>query len=711
MRGEKYIVNVGPELDSGQAQEWLRSINVLLRSTMIYSLNLEMTSALNVMMDLAGDIVRYDKGIIYMLDEDENKYHPALMRGLEEPLQAQMVQGNIVVDWTVENNQPVRINDPDTQSLEDLAKATGCRSILSVPISHDNKVKGVLQLFKTGAHSFGDEHVRMVWILALQLEGMFHRLLKTSYAAAVVEKDPFTDLPKRAVFEKELEKELIRSRRNHNPFSVLLIEIDHFKDLKSQFMSLEGDIIVREVVILIKNVIRRIDVVSRYSESCIGLILPDADDQRAVQLAGRIKTLVSKAQLKGITGHAPMKFTVSVGVSSFPQSVTIYDLIHGAEDALELAHELGGNVVKNNRPTFGGLETESVAMEAQEILDSMGRFFSLDALLDQMVQFYSRIAEAGRVSILVLDKEGSALHFVQGTGFFGFEEDIRHMSLPLENSISGSVVSTQRPLLVQDIDRAIPKRSRSKLTYTSPSFMSIPLVHRGDVIGVINLSNRVDGSAFVQEDLDRVLTFTQGTADLISEGRRFSMVQSIFFRRTADVLLGIAENKSPYLDGHSTRVANLSMTLAKQLGFTEEEAGVLADSAKFHDLGRIAIDEAILSKDGELEEREREQVKDHPLWSYRILGSIPGMDLDLEAIKSHHERYDGKGYPEGLLGEEIPMGGRILAVVDAFDALTSERPYRPAMNRDQALEILDENSWSQFDGRVVKAFKEMDIEH
>lgn len=711
MRGEKYIVDVGPELDAGKAQEWLKSLNVLLRSTMIYSLNLEMTSALNVMLDLAGDIVRYDKGIIYMLDQDENKYHPAMMRGFEEPLPVQMVQSNVIVDWTVENNQPVRIHEPDTNSLEDLAKVTECRSVLSVPISHDNKVKGVLQLFNTGAHSFADENVRLVWILALQLEGMFHRLVKSNYSAAVVEKDPFTDLPKRAVFEKELEKELVRSRRNNNPFSVLLVEIDHFKDVKSQLMSLEGDILVREVVILIKNVIRRIDVASRYSESCIGLILPDADDQRAIQLAERIKTLVSSAQLKGISGHAPLKFTVSVGVSSFPQSITVYDLIHGVEDALNLAHEAGGNVVKNHRPTAGGLAAESVAMEAQEILDSMGRFFSLDALLDQMVQFYSRIAQAGRVSILVLDEGGKALHFVQGTGFFGFEDDIRHMSLPLENSISGSVVRTKRPLLIQDIDRAIPKRSRSKLTYTSPSFMSIPLVHSGDVIGVINLSNRVNGIAFAQEDLDRVLTFTQGTADLISEGRRFSMVQGIFFKRTADVLLGIAENKSPYLSGHSIRVANLSLSLAKQLGFSEEEAGVLADSAKFHDLGRIAIDEAVLSKNGELEENERELIKDHPVWSYRILGSIPGMDLDLEAIKSHHERYDGKGYPGGLLGEEIPMGGRILAVADAFDALTSERPYRPAMNRDQALEILDQNSWSQFDGRVVKAFKEMDIEH
>ncbi|HDL53156.1 MAG TPA: HD domain-containing protein, partial [Proteobacteria bacterium] len=87
------------------------------------------------------------------------------------------------------------------------------------------------------------------------------------------------------------------------------------------------------------------------------------------------------------------------------------------------------------------------------------------------------------------------------------------------------------------------------------------------------------------------------------------------------------------------------------------------------------------------------------------------MDVDLEAVKAHHERYDGKGYPDGLLGEEIPMGARILAVADCYDALTSDRPYRAAMKREEALKVMDNNNWSQFDGRVVKAFKAMDIEH
>ncbi len=241
--------------------------------------------------------------------------------------------------------------------------------------------------------------------------------------------------------------------------------------------------------------------------------------------------------------------------------------------------------------------------------------------------------------------------------------------------------------------------------------MSVPLVHGDTVVGVMNLSNPVDGEAFSKEDLDHILPMARGVAKLITEGKRFSKAQEGFFSHAADILLGVAEEKSPYLSGHSERVAQFSLGLAKKMGYSAGDAEILARSAKFHDLGRIAIDEALLSKAGDLAEDEREQVKAHPIWSYRILESIPGMDVDLEAVKAHHERYDGKGYPDGLLGEEIPMGARILAVADCYDALTSDRPYRAAMKREEALKVMDNNNWSQFDGRVVKAFKTMDIEH
>jgi HD-GYP domain-containing protein (c-di-GMP phosphodiesterase class II) len=158
--------------------------------------------------------------------------------------------------------------------------------------------------------------------------------------------------------------------------------------------------------------------------------------------------------------------------------------------------------------------------------------------------------------------------------------------------------------------------------------------------------------------------------------------------------------------GHSERVSETSYHLACFLNLSESEALRIAMAGRFHDLGRIAVDESILGKSGPLNSNETNIIHQHPMWSTRILQSFPNLDIDMQAVRTHHERVDGKGYPDGLMGEEIPIGGRILAVADAFDAMTHQRPFRPAMSADQALEVLEEKSRTQFDGRVVNAFKE-----
>ncbi|UCF30187.1 MAG: diguanylate cyclase [bacterium] len=709
-RGDKYIVNVAPQLDSGAAMEWIRTINVLLKSTMVYSLDLESSSAFNVMMDLSSDIVSYDRAILYTLDEDQNRYFPVIKRGFPGPLPDELRSGNVILDWTVENRQPIRVDEPDTKALDELFQGTGCRSIVSLPIAHDGLIKGVFQVFREREKSFSDENVRMLWILALQLEGMFERQFKATTQKGV-EKDTFTGLPTRATIEMELDKEIYRSRRNNAPISFLLIEIDGFNEMKSRLMSIEGDIILKEVASLIMKVVRRIDVVGRYSEAGLGLILPDIDDKKVHQFAGRIRNLVSSSSVKGAGGHPPFKLTVSIGFACYPQLMTAFDLIQGAQEALGEAKKDSGNKEIAHSSISRGEDRDHVAMRVNDLLTTMGSFFDLDRILHQMVQFYSRVSGAGRVSILVLDEEGKKLTFRQGTGFHGFEDDMRRMSLSLEDSISGNVLKKGQPLLVENIERDLSAVPRGKLKYTSPSFMSVPLVYQEEVIGVMNFSNKMEGSVFTEDDLDRVKPLVERAAGLLAEGRRFLRVQDQFFRNTADILLGIAEIKSPYLNGHADRVAHLTMELARRLGLQENQAELLAQSARFHDLGRIAVDETILGKAGKLEGSEREQMMAHPVWSYRILGSIPGLKVDLAAVKAHHERYDGKGYPDGLLGEEIPIGGRIMAVADTYDALTHERPYRAALSSEEALQVLEKNAWSQFDGRVVKALIDEEREH
>nr|WP_277998770.1 HD-GYP domain-containing protein [Moorella sulfitireducens] len=170
---------------------------------------------------------------------------------------------------------------------------------------------------------------------------------------------------------------------------------------------------------------------------------------------------------------------------------------------------------------------------------------------------------------------------------------------------------------------------------------------------------------------------------------------------TINLFARIIDTKHTYTAGHSQRVAGYVVKLARCLGFSEEETGRLEIAGLLHDFGKIAVPRAILDKPGPLDTREIKIVRQHPVRTIDLLTSVSGLkDLARDA-GLHHERYDGKGYPYGLQGGEIPLGARIIALADAFDAMTSLRPYQPTRTPEEALAILNRGSGSQFDPQVV----------
>lgn len=162
--------------------------------------------------------------------------------------------------------------------------------------------------------------------------------------------------------------------------------------------------------------------------------------------------------------------------------------------------------------------------------------------------------------------------------------------------------------------------------------------------------------------------------------------------------------KIPYRDGHSIRVTDYCLSIADNIGFSENEKVVLEVAAILHDFGKIGIDESILLKPGALTQEERDEVTMHVMRGYYMLAGFSELIEALKGVKSHHEYYDGSGYPEGLTKGDIPLIARIIAVADAFDAMTSERPYRKAMTKQAAIDELKRASNSQFDPAIVKIF-------
>ena len=173
---------------------------------------------------------------------------------------------------------------------------------------------------------------------------------------------------------------------------------------------------------------------------------------------------------------------------------------------------------------------------------------------------------------------------------------------------------------------------------------------------------------------------------------------------TLGALSSAIDAKDPYTHGHSWRVAEYSVKTARHMGHDSKFLTMLKIAGQLHDFGKIGIREHILGKRGGLNEEERKAMEEHPVIGAHILGRFKPFFKIVPGIRHHHERYDGTGYPDGVSGDRIPMVGRIIAVADAFDAMTTSRPYRRELSREEALEELRKTAGSQFDPFVVKAF-------
>lgn len=169
--------------------------------------------------------------------------------------------------------------------------------------------------------------------------------------------------------------------------------------------------------------------------------------------------------------------------------------------------------------------------------------------------------------------------------------------------------------------------------------------------------------------------------------------------------------KSPWTKGHSERVTNYAIAIAKEMGLKEKDMETLRTAALLHDIGKIGTYEVILDKPERLSIEESALVKMHPVKGEEILSPISQLKDILPIIRSHHERIDGEGYPDGLKDNEIPLLARIIAVADSFDSMISERPYRPKLNIEDALSELKRCSGTQFDPQVVEAFSKAVVKY
>ena len=236
-------------------------------------------------------------------------------------------------------------------------------------------------------------------------------------------------------------------------------------------------------------------------------------------------------------------------------------------------------------------------------------------------------------------------------------------------------------------------------------FLAVKLLHKGDLYGWLGLVSFNLKEIFRRSELRLLITMAEQIAVVIANTELYHDLERFVINVVRSLVYAI-EAKDVYTRGHSERVNRYSMMMSERLNMEEQEKNALHWASILHDIGKIGIPESILNKPDRLTDEEYNVIKSHPKKGYEILEPIEQVQSSLPGILHHHERYDGRGYPQGLKGEEIPLIGRIIAVADTFDAITSSRAYRAARPPEKALAIIEEVAGSQLDSHLAEVFKE-----
>jgi HD-GYP domain-containing protein (c-di-GMP phosphodiesterase class II)/uncharacterized membrane protein YhdT len=309
-------------------------------------------------------------------------------------------------------------------------------------------------------------------------------------------------------------------------------------------------------------------------------------------------------------------------------------------------------------------------------------------------------ADADSGSIMLVDAAGEALT-VEATVNLP-RAPLGTTAVRLGEGISGWVAQRQQALLL--VDDTDP-RFYDEMTRTDiASAISAPIVYDGRVAGVLNLNRKKSRSElFDNDDLTFVISFVRQLAIALENSRLYHDLERTFLG-TISALAAAVDAKDPYTYGHASWVTQYAVAIAERYGLDEGEVHTIRIASILHDIGKIGIDGAILQKPDKLTAEERDIVCRHPAIGADILASLDFLSETVPLVLFHHEQYGGGGYPSGISGTAIPLGARIIAVADAYDAMTSDRPYRRALTGEAARSELRKHAGDQFDPVIVRTF-------
>ena len=373
-------------------------------------------------------------------------------------------------------------------------------------------------------------------------------------------------------------------------------------------------------------------------------------------------------------------------------------------------YSLAQNELIQRRETEARLQLQLKRLSAlQDINIAITTNIDLQIPLYLLLEQVTDELKVDAADVLLLDEESQQLVFVAGQGFK--TEALKYTKLDIGIGLAGRAAESAEVIWIKDLhgENTSLEKSPNIEKEGFVSYFGVPLISKGVVKGVLELFHR---SQLEPNDewMDFLNTLTSETAIAVDNAQLFrdleksNMDLAVAYETTLEGWARTLELKDRETEGHSHRVVDLTMRLGKKLGISDEELEHVRRGALLHDIGKMGVPDSILLKPGKLTEEEWIIMKKHPELANDMLSSIPFLKPATDIPYYHHEKWDGSGYPLGISGEDIPLSARIFAIVDVWDALRSERPYRPAWNTDDALEEIWRGKGTHFDPVVVDAF-------
>lgn len=325
----------------------------------------------------------------------------------------------------------------------------------------------------------------------------------------------------------------------------------------------------------------------------------------------------------------------------------------------------------------------------------------IKVLCDLIVDYTTELLDTDMGSIMLLNKATNMLEIISAKGLP--KDIVKNTKMSISEGIAGKVARNGSAIYCEDIEKDVRFMRSSRLKYPTKAFVSVPLKVKEKVIGVINVNCRNECRKFNSRDIKIISIIADQAAVAIGNIQLYSDIKEMYLG-TIQTLAEAIDAKDSYTRGHAERVTMYAVEIAREMQLSRQLIKNIEFASLIHDIGKIGVKDCVLTKPGKLSESEYEEIKQHPQTGEQILAPIEFLTNIAPLILYHHEQYNGAGYPEGIRGEEIPVGARIINVADAFEAMISERPYSKGMTVEEAIEELKDGAGTQFDPDVVDAF-------